>query len=468
VNLLKFLLILRARYQISILVMLLAVAAGITANELIPKRYTAETVVMVDMRSPDPVAGLLMPAMIAPMSLGTQLDIINSDRVGRKVVRMLRLDEDPAVREIWRNATGGKGKLEDWMSSLLRRGLKVTPSRDSHVLALSYQGSDPAFVTAVANAFAQAYIEASVELKVEPARQYSQWFADQAKVLRENVEKAQARLSAVQRDKGIVVTDETLDYEHAKLRELATGLTAVQAQIRDAQSKQRTASGGVDTLPEVMQNSVVLGLRTSINQLEVKLKEAAGNLGVKHPQYRRMESELAELKLRLTAETKHAASGFSSSGAVGRVKEAELKAALDAQTKKLLNMKKERDEISVLVRDVETAKRAYEAVTNRLTQTSLESQATRTNVSVLTPAIEPIAPTYPMPLEKTLLISVAFGMLLAGAAAVGLEFFDRRIRMPDDLAEMLQVPVLAVVPPCRLPPTLRLAFKGAAAALPKR
>jgi len=462
----KFLLVLRARYKIAILVALLSIAAGIAGNELTPRRYTAETVVMVDIRTPDPIAGLLMPAMMATGTLGTQLDIINSDRVGRKVVKMLRLDEDPAVKEMWRGATGGRGKLEDWMSRLLRKGLKVTPSRDSNVLTLSYQGSDPAFVTAVANAFAQGYVEASVELKVEPARQYSQWFGEQAKVLRENVEKAQARLSDFQRRKGIVATDDSLDSEHAKLRELATRLTAVQGEIRDAQSKQRTGASSPDTLPEVMQNSVVQSLRGSVNQLEVKLKEAAGNLGVRHPQYLRMQSELAELKNRLALETTHAASGFSSSSAVGRTKEAELKAALEAQTRKVLNMKNERDEIAVLLRDVETAKRAYEAVTNRLTQTNLESQATHANVSVLTPAVEPIEPTFPMPLAKTLLISLVLGIVLGGASAFGLELLDRRIRTADDLAEMLQLPVLAVVEPCRLP--RRLALRRGALALPAK
>src|SRR5687768_15941513 len=139
-DLLKYLLILRARYKLAVLVALLVIAAGLAANALAPRRYVAETVVMVDIRSPDPVAGLLMPAMMAPGNLGTQLDIINSDRVGRKVVRMLRLDHNEAVIEMWRSATEGKGKIEDWMSSVLRRGLKVTPSRDSNVLIISYQG----------------------------------------------------------------------------------------------------------------------------------------------------------------------------------------------------------------------------------------------------------------------------------------------------------------------------------------
>jgi succinoglycan biosynthesis transport protein ExoP len=453
---------LRGRYKVGIFVFLSTIALALGANEFLPKRYTAETTVMVDIRSPDPVSALLMPQNMAPGSMGTQLDILRSDRVGRKVVRMLNLHDDPGVKQLWREATGGKGKVEDWMADRLQKGIKVAPSRDSNMLTLSYQGGDPVFVTAVANALAQAYIEASVELKVEPARQYSQWFGDQAKVLRENVEKAQARLSDFQRKKGIVATDEALDYEQVKLRDLTTRLSVVQGEVRDAQSKQRSGARA-DALPEVMQNSVVQGLRTSINQLEVKMKESQGNLGERHPQYRRMEAELAGLRERLAAEMKYAANTYESSSSVGLTKEADIRAAIDQQTRRVLNMKTQRDEIAVLVRDVETAKRAYEAVTNRQTQSNLESQATRTNVSVLSPAVEPLEPSFPLPMLKAVLVALLAGIVLGIGTVVGLEMLDRRIRTAQDLEQMLQVPVLAVVERSRLPRPRRKLLRGALA-----
>jgi len=465
VNPQSVLLILRARYRIAVVVALLVVAGALVANEVMPKRYAAETAVMVDLRSPDPISALFSKAGGTPGSLATEVDIIKSDRVGRKVVRILRLDQDPTVKQLWQDATGGKGTLENWMSNLMRKGISVNPSsQGTSVVTIGYKGGDPAFVAAVANAFAQAYIEASVELKVEPARQYSLWFAEQAKVLRENVEKAQANLSEFQRKSGIVATDDAMDNEHAKLRELSARLTTVQAEVRDAQSRQRAGAVDAGTLPEVVQNTSVQSIRATINQLEVKLKEAGGNLGTRHPQYLRMESELAEQKNRLAAEMKLATSGFSSSRVMGINRESELKAAIEAQTKKILTIKKERDEIAVLLRDVETAKRAYEAVTTRLTQTNIESQATRTNIFVLNPAVEPIDPSFPLPWLKVLLISLVAGILLAGASAIGLEFLDRRIRTVNDLEEMLQLPVLAVIGPSRQP--RRLGFRGGGKALP--
>jgi uncharacterized protein involved in exopolysaccharide biosynthesis len=255
-----------------------------------------------------------------------------------------------------------------------------------------------------------------------------------------------------------------LDYENAKLHDLSMRLTAVQSENRDAQSKQRSGIGTLESLPEVQQSAVVSSLRANVAQLESKLKEAAGNLGSKHPQYQRMDLELAELKNRLEAETRLVARSISSAGTVGKTREAELAAAIEAQKKKLLQLKSGRDEIAVLVRDIDTAKRAYEAVTNRFNQTSLESQATQTNVSVLTAAFEPSEPYFPKPLGISLLMAVGLGIVLAGATAYALELLDRRVRSTEDLLEMLQLPVLGTIVNSKRP-SRRLALPRGAAAL---
>lgn len=438
-NPLQILFILRARYKIALVTLLVTAAAMLAVTLNLPKQYTATASVLVDVKSPDPIAAMLMPS-----SLSTQVDIISSERVSRKVVKMLRLDESTVVRQQWTEATEGKGKLDVWLSNLLLRSLRVSPGRDSNIITITYKGADPGFAAAIANAFAQAYIDTTVELKVEPARQYAVWFGDQGKVLRENLEKTQSRLSAYQRENGIVAKDEQLDAETAKLYELSSQLTVVQAQTNDARSKQKSGSAA-DTLPEVLQNSLISGLKSDIARQEAKLEEAAINLGKNHPLYQRMESEISALKQKLETETRHVTSGFSTSRLVGKDKESELKVAIDAQKRKLLALKNERDQLAVLQRDVDAAKNAYDAVTTRFNQTNLASQATQTNVSVLTTAVEPLEPSFPKPLQITLLMSLAAGVVLGVGAALMLEMLDKRVRSVHDLTEMLQLPVLGVI-----------------------
>lgn len=433
----QLLLILAARWWLALAILIVAVAGTYGVSLYLPKKFTATTQLVVDIRSRDPIAAMLMPA-----SMATQEDIIRSDRIAQKVVTNLRLQENAVVREQWREATGGRGRLEVWLAELLQKQLNVIPPRrDSNILTLEYTAVDPGFAAAVANAFAAAYVQAVVELRVEPARQYAQWFGEQGKAMRGELEAAQARLSAFQQQKGIVVKEENLDAEMAKLNELTSQLTAIQAQTVDARTKQ---SSNAEMLPEVMQSSVVAGLRADVARKEAQLKDASTNLGKAHPQIRSMQAELAELRANLAQESAFVASSLSNTRSVSTGKERALRNAIEAQKKKLLELRTERDQLAVLQRDVDAAKHAYDAVAARYSQASLESQATQTNVSILSPAVEPLEASSPRIMRYTAM-AVFFGLLAGLGAAFLWEMLDRRVRCVEDVSDMLQMPVLGVV-----------------------
>jgi chain length determinant protein EpsF len=404
--------------------------------------------VVIDVKSPDPIAGMVLPGMMAPGYMATQVDIINSDRVAHRVVNLLRLDESPAIREQWMEETEGKGQLQAWLGTLLQKKLDIKPSRESNVINIGFTGADPAFAAAAANAFAQAYVDTNIELRVEPAKQYAEWFDSQLKIQRERLEAAQKALSDYQQETGIIATDERLDYETQKFNELSGQLTQAEAQGTDASSKQK--SGAADTLQEVIQNPLINQLKADVARMESRLKELAGNLGQNHPQYQSAAAELSELKARLRAETAKVASGVGTAGRISDAKEAGIKLAIEAQKKKVLELKKQRDEISVQMREVDAAQRAFDAVGQRMTQSKLESQSIQTNISVLTPAAEPLVHSKPK-VFLNVLVSMFLGTLLGVGAALMLELMQRRVRSAEDLAEALGLPVLARLDSSRTP-----------------
>lgn len=79
----QLLIIFKACWRIMLAVFLavvLVVGAGIA---LMPKKYTASAAVLVDVKSPDPIAGMVFPAMMTPGYMATQMDLIQSERVAR-------------------------------------------------------------------------------------------------------------------------------------------------------------------------------------------------------------------------------------------------------------------------------------------------------------------------------------------------------------------------------------------------
>ncbi len=446
----QFLLVLRARHKIIFLVLLMTVCVVVTGSVLLPKRYTATASVVVDVKSPDPISGVLLPGLITPAYMGTQLDIINSKRVAQRVVKMLKLDENPQAKAQWMKATNGQGTLEAWLSGTLQRGLDVKPSRESNVIDINYKAGDAAFAASAANAFMNAYLTTSTELRSQSGRQYADWFGERGKSLHSELETAQTRLSNFQQRHGIVTNDERLDSETARLSELTTQLTVIQALTSDARSKARSGSIS-ETLPEVVMNPLIINLKSQLALQEAKLRELDGDLGRNHPQYQSMESEIASLKQKLQAETRHIVSGFATMSAVGRDKESQLTSAIEAQKRKLLQFKRERDELAVLMREVDAAQKAYDAVAQRFNQSSLESQSTPSNIAVLAPATEPVEPSFPKVLLNTL-VSIFLGTLLGVGAAFVLEMLDQRIRSAADLSAMLGLSVVGVIPKSNILP----------------
>lgn len=432
-----------ARRKLVLVVFLLIVSAATIVSFLLPKQYSASTSLVFDVKT-DPIAGVVLPSMSTAGYMATQTDIIASERVLTRAVKLLRLENNVTAQSNWKDATGGKIPFEIYYAQLLARGLGISPSRGSNVLTLAFGARDPQFAAAVANAIAQAYIDINIELRVEPARQYAAWFDERLKTLRSNLEQAQRKLSAYQQEQGIVATDDRLDQETARLASLSTQLAEAEGQRADATSRQKGAGGELS--PDVLKDSLIQSLKAEVAKSEAKLSEISKNVGQNHPVRQQLEAQIGGLRYQLSEEMKRISGGVVAAGRVSAQKEEELKAAMDAQKKRVLELRAQRDTISILQRDVESAQRTYDAVTQRMNQTNLESQAQQTNVSILSPAIEPTEPDKPKIL-KIIIASIAAGIAAGIGLAVGLELLDRRVRNADDLAALEGIPFLGVLQP---------------------
>ncbi|HET7832230.1 MAG TPA: chain length determinant protein EpsF [Gallionella sp.] len=438
----QFLLTLKSRQKIVWGVLLITVLAVLAISLLLPKKYTATTALVLDVKTADPLNGTVAPALMMPSYMATQTDIIMSDRVAQKAAHLMKLDESVQVKEQWREATGGQGSMMVWLGQLLQKKLEVKPSRDSYVINIDFSAADPVFAAAVANAIAQAYIETNLELKVEPARQYAVWFEDKVKSSRAVLEKAQGRLAEFQRQTGYVATDERSGrIENAKIEQLSNQLALTESQTADTQSKQKQ-TGSKDTMTDVMQNPIIQNIKAELIKQEGKLQEMSHNLGYNHPQYQATKAEVEHLRKKLDSETQQIMKSIETSNNINRQKENELKAAIRAHKQQVITDSAQRDQAMVLQNDVESAQKAYDMVMQRYTSSHLESQSSQTNISVLNPATEPIVPASPK-LLLNLIVSVFMGGFLGMGVAFASEMFDKRVRTVEDLLAQTGVPVLA-------------------------
>lgn len=443
-NLTQLLLILRARYKIILITLVVTVATTLAVSLVLPKTYKATASVLLNYKGVDPLTGMTMPGQLLPGYMATQIDIITSKNVALRVVDALKLAQSPAVVAQFNDSTDGKGNVRDWLAELLLKKLEIVPSRESSVVEISFKGSDPQFAAAVANAFADEYQKASIHLKVEPMQKASAYFNDQLKVLRDAVEAAQSRLSKYQQDNGIFSVDNRLDVETNRLNDLSAQLVQAQTALSEAGSRERLASANASESPDVAANGLVQSTRSQLAAAQGRLAEMGGRLGQNHPLYISAKAEVEKLQAELNNQIQTTGRTVGNTAVVLRQREAEVRAALAAQKARVLTLNRSRDELNVLVKDVESAQRAYDLTSQRFSQTRLEGQADQSDIAVLNPAVPPTDPSSPKVVVNTLL-SVVLGTMLGLGLGVLTEMIDRRVRSESDLMDTLDIPVFGVL-----------------------
>ncbi len=442
---LQFIAALKARWKLALLVQTLIVGTVVAVSCILPPQYTAAASVLVDVKSNDPIGGASVAGPMLAAHMANEASVIQSERVMLRALAEMRVAEDAGLKQRWLSDTGGVGDFSVWLAARLLRDLEIKPSREGSVMTVLYTAPNRDFAAGMANAIVKAYVDTTLSLRVDPARQFNQFFDERAKGAREALEAAQSRLSTFQQSKGIVVSEDRLDVESARLAELSSQLVALQALASESGSRQREAGREVESLPELVGSALLAELNATLAQQESRLLELESRLNDQHPQVIELKSNISQTRSRIKAESQRVVRGLGVADQVNRSRVGQVAAAIEVQRAKLLQLKGQRDEAAVLKRDVENAQRGYDAALARLNQSDLESQLKQTNVSTLKMASPPPKASSPKILINTA-VALVLGALLALGSVYAREVTDRRLRTADDVIERLGQPLLGVLP----------------------
>jgi chain length determinant protein EpsF len=448
-NFQQFINILWSRKSVVLWALMMTVITTLVVSLLLSKQYLATTSIVVDQRSVDRVTGLALPVQLLPGYIATQVDVISSHKVARKVVDKLKLHEMPKMQEDFAKSDG-IGDIRDWVADLLLKKLEIRPSRESSVMQVDFTFNDPQLAALIANTFADVYIQTSTELQVQPAKMSADWFDSQMATLRERLEHAQSVSSTYQQEHGIVAIFDRLDLENSRLAELSKQLVEGQARTSELQSRKDLLTSTVkqgsslESLQEVLSNPLIQSLKTELARAEADFAELSKRVDINHPQYKQAKAEVNNLQQKMHSEVNMVLSSIASGAAASTQRDKIVANALAEQKAKVLELKKQHDEIMVFNREVENAQRVYDAAMQRAVQSRMESEISQTNIAVLNYAIPPQKPAKPKVLLNMILSFFLGGMLGVGAALLA-ELMDRRVRSAFDISEVLDVPVFAIV-----------------------
>lgn len=436
---------LKDRWRIVAIAFGLVFVPVLVINLLLPPKYSASASVVVDFK-PDPVAGAAMSSnpQVLPQYMATQIEIAQSPRVARRVVELMRLEEQPEYQRLWQQAGHGRGDLKEFIAGYLRHRLAVMPPGESNIINITVTWPDPHMAAELANAFAQAYVRTTVDLTVDPANRFAGAFDERARELRSELVGKQKALADFESQNGLVVTDERLDVEQSRLAELSTQLVNVQGQLQDSKSREVQGMASRDTMPEVLASPVMIALKAELARAEAHQEDLETRLGTNHPEYLARAAEVKALRSRMNAERERIIGSLQDSSKVNQSRERQLVAAVDAQKQRIIELKHQHDQAQMLASEVSDTQRALDAVNQRLAQSRLESQTQQANLAMLTSAVEPITPSGPKVVLNCLLASIA-GIGIGIAVALLFERYDQRVRVSSELPDIIGVPLLGTL-----------------------
>ena len=380
----------------------------------LPHRFTAVTQILIDPTDLHAVGNDLNPANqandAAVLQVESQVHVLSSDSVLRRVVSAESLDHDPefvgrpsATRGLMASfGLGGARNADPTLSALnaLKGKLQVKRAERTYVVDVSVTSQDPAKAARIANAVAQAYLAEQTDVRSDSARQISQSLSARLNELKDRVREAEDRVETFKARYNILGASGQLVNEQ-QLSELNKQLGAARVRTATAKARldqvERLQQSGDETgsFPEAVQSQTITALRSQYAEVMRREAEQMTSLGERHPAVIEIQAEAARLRKMIDDEVHRIALATRSEYQGARANEAALAANLETLKDNAVTTNEAMVTLRELERDVQASRAVYEAFLVRARESGEQERLDTKNIRVISRADPPQRRSFP-------------------------------------------------------------------------
>ncbi|MFC7334939.1 polysaccharide biosynthesis tyrosine autokinase [Rhodocista pekingensis] len=477
--------ILMRRWLVILCALLFSILVSVVIAYQLPARYTAEAVVMLDMRRTQVVDVEAVVSGLRPEAavVRSEMDVISSRVMAAKVTDRLDLLNAPdfngtaplphslfsyvdpvgwfrsLVRLVGAGAQGPaepqteeerRAELRERIITEVRAGLRTSNDGRSFSIRISYTSRDPLRAAQLANAYADTYLVDQLEAKYEATRRANEWLSSRLGELRDQVRIAEEAVTRYREEQNLVearggtVTAQQLAEINSQLVIARTERTQAEARLRGAQTLLQADARGAAT-SEALTSALIQRLREEESQLRRREAELATRYGPRHPTMINLQAEIRNIQEKLRDEARRIVQSLANDLQVARAKEASLQQSLNQlQSQSGVSLQAE-VKLRELEREAQANRLLYENFLGRFKETTEQKDLQTSDARLISNAVVPAAPSYP---NKSLIamFGLGFGLLLGMGLAFAIERLDRGFRLAEDVEAQTDTSVLAVVP----------------------
>jgi polysaccharide biosynthesis transport protein len=446
-----------------------AFALALVATLLQTKRYTASTTIQINDSS-----GRILSDQDNPGDeqsnnfydtdrfLKTQTDIIRSRGLALRVAQKLKLVGNPAFyRSQEVPVPGAAIKAEDQRSSaieMLRGNLTIELPRDSRIITIRFESTDPEMSARIVNAYAGEFIQSNLQRKFDSSSYARTFLSEQLDEARIKLEASERALNAYARDTGLIRTDNATSNGKdssagsgnsvitASLVQINTAANEATARRIEAEGRWRSISNGpLLSAPQVVANSTVSTLQTERARLEAELAEERSRHLEDYPTVRSKQQQLSMLNQQIQQTAANVRNAVRAEYQSALSAEQQLKAQVNQLKSETLGEQDRTVQYGLLAREVDTNRALYDGLLERFKTLNAIAGVSLSNVNVIDQAEAPAGPSSPN-LFKNLALGLLLGTALATITVFFKDQFDDSIRVPEDVEPKLGLALLGVVP----------------------
>jgi uncharacterized protein involved in exopolysaccharide biosynthesis/Mrp family chromosome partitioning ATPase len=397
---------------------------------LVPHRYTAVTQILIDPTDLHAVGNALVPANqvsdAAVLQVESQVRVLTSDSVLRRVIQAEALDRDP-------NFGGPPGPLRELIAAFglgdagsaataadpslaalnaLKRAIKVKRADRTYVVDVSVTAGDPQKAARLANAVAQAYLAEQTDVRSDAARQISQSLSARLDELKTRVREAEDRVEAFKARNNIVGVGVGVGgssgggaggqlISEQQLSELSNQLGLVRARTAQALARYeevqrlQQSKGDVGAVPEAIASQTITALRTQYAEVMRREAEQMTTLGAKHPAVIDIQAQADRLHHMIEEEVNRIALSARSEYDSARANGEALSKNLEALKRNAITTNEALVTLRELERDVQASRAVYESFLVRARETGEQERLDTKNIRIISRADPPLRRSSP-------------------------------------------------------------------------
>jgi polysaccharide export outer membrane protein len=389
----------------------------------------------------DPLSTISL--LSAPLQLETMADVFRSDQLAWRVITELKLYQAPGfVRRFDHRFPGFRAEAptaeaQDYLLVKFQKQLRVQTLPRTLLIQIRFRSRDAALSAAVVNALIRAYEEQDTESKAQATVQQSSWLLSQLKDMKSRMERDQERLTAFEREHGIIGSpgiaagNQQGEPEHnptlLEIDELGRQLVAASTDRILREAEYRAASQGdpeavVASDPGLQAQganfaTALLGqLRARRSELEQEQAQLSVEHGPNFPRVVEIQHQLQEIDQQKQAEDAKLVTQFQSAFKTAADREQAVRKSLDERTEEGMKRNQAATEYAVMRQEADSSHDVYMRVLNKVEEAGLSAGVQSSNIAVVDAARQPVRPVTPdLPLYLAITFFVGIWLAVGGA-----------------------------------------------------